>query len=84
MLLPLPRVVATSIFLVGLLGLRLGTWARADCHLLFTFQALSLHSHIKRFICFKKVFAVIEKECIKSGVNKLNWCEGLIGFGGEV
>lgn len=77
-------VLATSILLVWLLGLRLGTWARAECCLLFTFQALSLHSHVKRFVCFKKAFAVIEKECIKSGVNKLNWCEGLIGLGGEV
>lgn len=40
--------------------------------------------HIKRFVCFKKACAVTAKECIKSGVNKLNWCEGLIGFGVEV
>lgn len=58
----------------------LGCCARADC---FTFWDLVLCSHIKRFVCFKKACAVIVKECIKSGVNKLNWCEGLIGFGGR-
>lgn len=58
----------------------LGCCARADC---FTLWDLVQCSHVKRFVCFKKVCAVIVKECIKCGVNKLNWCEGLIGFGGE-
>lgn len=60
-----------------------GSCARADCCHRFTFRDLVPHPHIKRFVCFKKACAVTAKECIKSGVNKLNWCEGLIGFGGR-
>jgi len=58
----------------------LGCCARADC---FAFWDPVLRSHVKRFVHFKKTCAVIAKECIKSGVNELNWCEGLIGFGGR-